>query len=142
MAGAATTTLHATTVTVANRAVVLTGRAGSGKSATALELMAYGALLVADDSTRLTRTGRTLTAAPAGPVRGLIEARGVGLLYAASVSGAKVALAVDLDRKETERLPPQRTIAWLDVEIPLIFRVEGRHFAPAILQYLKAARHR
>ncbi|EAR49819.1 Hpr serine kinase/phosphatase domain protein [Oceanicola granulosus HTCC2516] len=135
-------TLHATTVALGGRAVVLTGAPGSGKSSTALELMAYGARLVADDGTVLTRRGRRLVAAAAAPVRGLIEARGIGLLNAVPVAGAEVVLAVDMDQSERERLPQRRTIAWLDVAIPLIFPPECRHLAPALLQYLKAGRHR
>ena len=43
--------LHASTVAFRGRGVVILGASGSGKSALALELMALGAGLVADDRT-------------------------------------------------------------------------------------------
>jgi len=46
---------HATTVAVAGRGLMIEGPSGSGKSALALELMAFGAELVADDRTRVAR---------------------------------------------------------------------------------------
>ncbi|SLN45365.1 HPr kinase/phosphorylase [Roseisalinus antarcticus] len=137
-----TLSLHATTVAWKGRAVVLTGKSGSGKSETALMLMAWGARLVADDSTVLSRAGAGLTAACPPSIRGLIEARRVGILNAEPVAGAAVVLAVDMERVEYSRLPPRRSVSWLGVDIPLIFRVDAPHFAAAILQYLKAGRHR
>lgn len=132
--------IHASTVAVERRAVMILGAAGAGKSALALELMALGADLVADDQSLLwLRNDRLMARAPA-PIFGQIEARGLGILRAAAVSEAEVVLAVDLDQDETERLPPQRHTVLLDRPIPLVLRVRRRHFASAVLQYLKAGR--
>lgn len=135
-------TLHATTVALNGRALVMFGDSGTGKSETALELMALGCRLVADDTTILTRSGSGLTASCPLPIRGLIEARGIGILNAEAVTAARVVLAVDMTHIETDRLPPRRSVRWLDLAIPLILRIERPHFAPALLQYLKAGRHR
>ncbi|KAA9007091.1 HPr kinase/phosphorylase [Histidinibacterium aquaticum] len=140
MARSSSLQLHATTVALEGQAVVITGESGSGKSSLGLQLMALGAGLVADDRTILELFGGGLVATvpPAG--RGLIEARGVGILRATPVAEARVALAVDLDRRETARLPPSRSVTWLGVDIPLIFGAKAPHFAPAVFQYLKAGR--
>ena len=117
---------------------LIVGQPGSGKSELALELMAMGARLVADDQTRLDlRDGRVLLSAP--PVlRGVIEMRGVGLLRADPLDSAPLALVVDLDTAETERLPAPR---WQMVEgcrVPLLRKSASRAFAAAIRQYLLA----
>lgn len=134
------TILHACCVAHAGRAVLISGASGAGKSALALQLMALGAGLVADDRTCLdARDGVLIASAPAA-IRGMIEARGIGLLRAESVAHAPVRLAVDLDRAETERLPPERHTEILRCRIPLLHKVEHAHFPAAILQYLKGGR--
>ncbi|ROU02690.1 HPr kinase/phosphorylase [Histidinibacterium lentulum] len=141
MAARSGLTLHATTVATGGRGLVILGPGGSGKSALALQLMACGAALVADDTTRLEATTEGLLATAAPATRGLIEARGVGILRAPTAPGATVELAVDLGETETERLPPQRTISFLGREVPLILRSNAPHFAAAVWQCLKAGRH-
>ncbi|MBM2323091.1 MULTISPECIES: HPr kinase/phosphorylase [Marivita] len=129
--------LHATSVAVGTKAVLITGESGRGKSALALEMMARGATLVADDQVILTSLESELVLTCPEPLRGLIEARGVGLLHAPYASDAILALVVDMDQTETERLPPYRTITTLSKTFPLLHNVESRHFPAAILQYLR-----
>lgn len=133
---AAGLTLHATTVVLAGRACLITGAAGSGKSSLALELMALGAALLADDRTLLSRRGPIVVATAPDAIAGLIEARGIGILRATPAPPAPVALAVDLDRVETDRLPPARSIELLGVPVPLCHKVESRHFPAALRQYM------
>ena len=132
--------LHATTVAWQGRAVVAFGPSGSGKTELALSLMAHGADLVADDGTLLRREAATLVAEAAPAIAGLIEARGIGILRAQNAAAAQVVLAIDMGQIEPERLPPERSVSWLGVSVPLIFRVVAPHFAPAVLQMLKAGR--
>jgi len=120
------------------RAVVIVGASGRGKSALALSLMAFGCTLIADDRVCLTAQDGQLTARPPSTIAGLIEARGIGILRATGLAQAKVVLWVDLDRIETERLPPHRFFTHLGCDVPLIYKVDAPHFAPAILQILKA----
>ena len=132
---------HGSAVAWGARCALIRGPSGSGKSGLALELMALGASLVADDRVILSceAEGVPMARAP-DALRGLIEARGVGLLRADPAEAAIVVLVVDLGAVETERLPPERTTDVLGHAIPSVQKVESPHFAPAILQYLKAGR--
>ena len=132
--------LHATAVAHRGRAILITGRSGSGKSALALALMARGCGLIADDRTVLTESGGCLIAACPPAIRGLIEARGIGLLNAVPHAPAPVALVIDMDEEETERLPPRRSVTYLRCSIPLILHSRHRHFDAAVLQYMSAGR--
>lgn len=135
-----TATVHASCVALDGRGVLILGPSGSGKSSLALALMAFGARLVSDDRVALRRDGPRLIAAAPEAIHGLIEARGVGLLRAEAEAEAVVALAVDLARIETARLPQRREIDLLGQPVVLLSKVEALHFPAAILQYLKAGR--
>jgi HPr kinase/phosphorylase len=108
--------------------LLILGRPGAGKSQLALEMIALGATLVADDVLRLRRAGDAVIASAPPAGFGLIEARGLGLLRLPAARAARVALAVDLDSPEAERLPPSRAIRLLGVRIPLVL---GRGGIPA-----------
>ena len=72
--------VHGSAVSVEGRGCLITGASGSGKSTLALEMIAAGAVLVADDQTRINESpdGLMMTAPPS--IAGRIEARGVGVL--------------------------------------------------------------
>ena len=134
------TVLHATCVAWERRAILIRGPSGAGKSALGLELMAWGARLVADDRTELAaRGGRLLASCPAS-IRGLIEARGVGILRAEPEAEAEVVVIADLGTEEAERLPPWREEALLGVPLPCLQKPASGRFAAALIQYLKAGR--
>lgn len=132
--------IHASAVAIGSRGALITGASGTGKSSLALQLMAYGAELVADDRVELTlkEEQALLMAAPAS-LLGLVEARGVGLLSAYPVT-AYAALHIDLDHVEDERLPVLRQKVIEGVSLPSLYRVESPSFAAMILAYLKGGR--
>ena len=113
------------------------GESGSGKSGLGLALMGLGCQLVSDDRTVLQCQNDHLSASPPPAIAGLIEARNIGILSSEYLRSAQVKLAVDLDQISTARMPQRQFITLLGYDIPLIWRVEGAHFAPAILQLLK-----
>ena len=132
--------LHASCVAISGRGVLIIGPSGSGKSALALQLMAFGASLVADDQTELTVQGGTLIARCPPTLSGLIEARGLGILRAQVVPQATVHLIVDCGITETDRLPPHRTLTLLGTEVDLVLNADSNHFPAAVLCYLTGSR--
>lgn len=133
-------TLHATTVDYGGKGVLIAGASGAGKSALALDLMALGATLVADDRTIVTCTDENYIASAPKAIEGMIEARGVGLLLAERTERSALVLAIDLDRTETERLPPPRRFERGFVSLTCLNKVDAPYFPAAILQYLKVGR--
>ncbi|MBW0158590.1 HPr kinase/phosphorylase [Sedimentimonas flavescens] len=134
--------LHASCVALdALNGVLILGPSGAGKSTLALQLMAYGAYLVADDRVALRTDGPDVVASAPESISGLIEARGVGILRAQPLPSARIRLVVDLSRDETERLPPKRETNLLDRFLPLVLRVQHGHLDLAVLQWLKGGRH-
>ncbi|MCG6883059.1 MAG: HPr kinase/phosphatase C-terminal domain-containing protein [Silicimonas sp.] len=130
---------HASAVAFDGRGVLLTGPSGSGKSMLALELIALGAVLVADDGVILSnRDGGLWMEAPM-PISGRIEARGLGIL-ATHAAPAFAALVVDMAEVETARMPERREITLEDVTLPLLRRVESPAFASMLRVYLSTGK--
>jgi HPr kinase/phosphorylase len=107
------TSVHASAVLVGERAVLIRGPSGSGKSRLALDLILAGragqvptAALVGDDRVHLDTVAGQLWVRPAGELAGLIEVRGLGIRRCSHVSEAVVGLVVDLAAGDAERLPP------------------------------------
>ncbi|MGP9789438.1 HPr kinase/phosphorylase [Roseinatronobacter sp. NSM] len=140
MSGGAETLLHASAVALETpggwHAIVAKGRSGSGKSELALELMALGARLVADDQTRILRAGENLFAQCPAPIRGLVEMRGIGLIAATPLHCVRVSVLVDMDVTEETRMPPRRVTTMLGVDVPTLHKVESKAFAAALRQYV------
>jgi serine kinase of HPr protein (carbohydrate metabolism regulator) len=113
--------IHATSVVIDGRALLLSGRSGSGKSDLALRLIDRGALLVSDDYTMLENRGGILFAAAPPQIAGKIEIRGIGLVDLACAKAAPVALMLMLDQ-QADRMPAdQMAIIRLEgVEIPTL----------------------
>jgi HPr kinase/phosphorylase len=100
------TQMHASCVAFADRAILLRGPSGSGKSDLALRLIEAGGQLVADDYVDLEVTNGILMAGPPETIAGRIEARGIGLLALPFQAPVPVRLLVDLvPRNAVERLP-------------------------------------
>lgn len=132
--------LHATCVDYRSCGVLILGRSGQGKSALALQLMAYGAVLVSDDQTQVAAKDGCLRATAPTPLQGMIEARGIGLLNAENADESVIKLVVDLDQAETQRLPEFRTAEICGLVLPCLYHFDAPHFPAGILQYLKAGR--
>jgi serine kinase of HPr protein (carbohydrate metabolism regulator) len=105
--------IHASAVLVGERAVLIRGSSGSGKSRLAYELILAGrsgllppATLVGDDRIWIESRDGRLVVGPAPQLRALIEVRGLGIRQVAFAAEAVVGLVVDLDAHDAERLPP------------------------------------
>lgn len=132
--------LHATTIAHGGHAAVIRGPSGSGKSGLALQLIALGARLVADDRTAFYRDGTRVIAQGVPSIEGQIEARGVGILAAPVVGATPVKFIVDMEELETERLPPYRKTPLLGLSFPLVRKIDAPHFTASVLLYLQGDR--
>ena len=112
---------HASAIAFGQQGCLITGAAGTGKSTLALELIALGGALIADDRVDLSQDGNTVRMSCPATTRGLIEARGVGLIHLEASSTATVSFWVDLDGTAPERLPRPQNRDLLDVPVPVIF---------------------
>lgn len=128
--------VHATTVAVNRKAVLIQGPSGSGKSSLALELLAYGARLVADDRTILQKGQDGPVASCPPTIAGQIEARGVGILDVQTVPSADVSLVIDLSLPDPPRLPETQQIDLLGWKIPLWAGSSHGHFAASVYLWL------
>lgn len=132
--------LHASCVAFGQRGVLILGSSGAGKSALALNLMALGAELVADDRVALHNDDSNLLASAPPGLPPLIEARGIGLLNARLLDRASVVLVVDLGQTEAERLPPRRHITLMNHKLEVVHGPVSGHFAAAIRHYILMGR--
>ena len=120
------TNLHASCISINDKAVLILGKSGSGKSDLALRLIDSGATLVADDRVILTSLSllegeRQLLASPAPRLECLLEVRGVGIMRLPYVSQMPVALAIQLVAADAvERIPEPQFFDCLDVQVPLL----------------------
>jgi HPr kinase/phosphorylase len=112
MTSSAGATVHASAVLVGNRAVLIRGPSGSGKSRLAFDLILAGragqippAVLVGDDRVHLDISQGQLIVRPARELAGLIEIRGLGIRRCDFAAEAVVGVVVDLEAADAERLP-------------------------------------
>ncbi len=135
-----TTIVHASCISVAGSSALITGPSGSGKSALALQMMALGADLVADDRVHLRAGSDAVSADAVDPIRGLIEARGIGLLKARAAGPTPVLVVVDLGQSEPKRLPDLHSIELVGQTVPLLKAKGVPNLASALMQFLKMGR--
>ena len=144
-------TIHASAVLVGQRAVLIRGPSGSGKSKLALELLQAAqaghlpfARLVADDRAHVEPSHARLLVRPAGTLAGLLEVRGVGVRRVEAEPVAVVGLVVDLGAAEAERVPAESAAetAIAGIRLPRLTVAAGDSPLPALLALLQTAAHK
>lgn len=134
--------LHATTVAIDGQAVLIIGPSGAGKSTLALQLIGLGAVLISDDLTRVTSGENAPIAHAPDQMRGVIEARGLGLIHVPMQDRAPVKLVVDMAEVEQERLPPSRPVTFVvNQPVRTVWRVDAASFPSALFNMIKHGRY-
>lgn len=112
--------IHASTVAIDGRAVLIEGPSGAGKSDLALRLIDRGAVLVSDDYTLAKRMPAGLVAASAPNIAGKIEVRGIGIVGMPYRDDVPVGLVVALDASPARLPEAGRTRAIMGINVPCI----------------------
>lgn len=139
--------VQAACVAFGGAGLLILGAPGSGKSRLALDLIARGGVLVADDLVRLSHDGQELIGAPDPTTAGLIEARGLGLLDLAALDPAvgaavPIRLAIRLSTPgdaPAERLPERRFVCLCGRRIPLVCIQDGGGLDAALMAVARGA---
>ncbi|MGO3926960.1 HPr kinase/phosphatase C-terminal domain-containing protein [Rhodopseudomonas pseudopalustris] len=140
--------IHASAVLVGDRAILIRGRSGTGKSRLAFDLILAGrsgqigkTVLIGDDRVEVATTPQGLVVSPAEPLAGLIEIRGLGVRRCDFAAQAVVGLVVDLAAPDAERLPQpaalRTTIA--GIELPRLPIAAGFDALPVVVAALTTA---
>jgi HPr kinase/phosphorylase len=145
MKDAETASVHASAVLVGDRAVLIRGASGAGKSRLAFDLILAGraghiapAKLVGDDRVHLEARQGQLMVRPARALAGLIEIRGLGIRRCDFAPEAVVGLVVDLGAADAERLPPPEALlaCVFGIELPRIPVGTGYAALPLVIAAL------
>ena len=94
---------------------------------------------MADDRTDVSRGGNNLIASVPANIRGLIEARHVGLLRLADHGPVSLSLTVDLSRTEVKRLPERHEYQIQGIALPCFHKCDSAHFPAAIHLYMSSS---
>lgn len=131
--------LHASCVCYQGKGLLIFGPSGAGKSTLAMQMIALGAQLVADDRCTVFAEGGQVIAQPPATIAGLIEARGIGILRLPYVARAHILAAVDLgaaQNTQPTRLPQPRSTRVASIDIDFLHFQSGAHFPSMLLCYL------
>lgn len=113
--------LHATSVDLKGKGVLILGKSGMGKSSLALQLIDRGATLVSDDQTLVSYEDKKILMSPPELLKGMMEVRELGLCTFPFHSPSPLALCVEISEKdEMERLPDSHFKEYYGVPVPLL----------------------
>ena len=136
---------HASAVMVGDRAVLIRGPSGSGKSRLAFALILAGragqipaTTLIGDDRIILSSNNGRLYAQGVSELAGMIEIYGLGIRTCDSTAAGTVAVVIDLAAKDAARLPPPKALktAVEGVELPRIPVAKGHDPLPLVVGFL------
>ena len=113
--------MHATCVDVNGSGVLIVGRSGSGKSSLAINLLALGSTLVADDQCELVRKNNKIRISKPASLPKSIEIRGVGLVSVPMINETSLDWIVNMDELEKERMPTPRFTEIGGFRVPTVF---------------------
>ncbi len=150
MTSAGDTSIHGSAVLVGDRAVLIRGPSGSGKSRLAFDLILAGetgqipkTILIGDDRLYLEIRQYQLYIRPVRELAGLIEVRGLGIRRCDFMDEAIIGLVVDLSADDAERQPTPKALSMVvnGVKLPRIPVGEGYPALPLVVAALKTIAH-
>ena len=97
--------IHASSVDINGKGIVILGKSGAGKSNLAIKLISMGAKLISDDQTHFKLIENKIIISKPETTPNFIEARGIGLIEAPFVVSAKLFCFVKITNLELKRLP-------------------------------------
>ena len=121
-------------VAIGDRAVLIEGESGSGKSSLALALIDRGAILVGDDGVALETRGERLWALPPPNIAGLVELRNLGLVTLPARS-APIALVVRLDQAAPRFIDAAEQVDRGGHALPLVALDPASQVLPLLAEY-------
>lgn len=145
MSGRAGPSVHASAVKVGDRAVLIRGPSGSGKSRLAFALILAGRAgqippteLIGDDRVYLEPEGDRLRVRPVPELAGMIEIRGLGLRRCGFAAAAEVGLVVDLGAADAARMPQPAALRVLlqSVQLPRLPVAAAADPLPLVVAWL------
>ena len=101
--------------------VLIVGSSGSGKSSLAINLLALGSRLVADDQCELVKKNNRFSVSKPASLPNSIEIRGIGLVSVPMVIETSLDWVVNMDEAEKERMPDLRFTEIDGYKIPTVF---------------------
>ena len=113
--------MHASCVDVNGSGVLIVGRSGSGKSSLAINLLALGSTLVADDQCELVRKNNRFCISKPASLPKSIEIRGIGLISVPMIDETSLDWVVNMDEVEKERMPTPRFTEIGGFRVPTVF---------------------
>jgi HPr kinase/phosphorylase len=132
--------IHASCISAHGKGLLILGPSGAGKSALALQMIALGATLIADDRCEIWAASGTLHARAPSAIAGLIEARGIGILRLPYGAQTQVVAAIDLAPPQPVRLPPKNSLTFAGISIDFLQYYPALHFPSALMCYLVGTR--
>ena len=123
----ASPSIHASAILINERVLLVRGPSGSGKSTLVLQLLEQArqradifTALISDDRVFLTRHGHHLIAGAPEPLKGLIEARGLGLLQIPFEAAGVVGAVLEFDGDAARYPDPALNIEIEGLALPLV----------------------
>ena len=113
--------MHATCADINGSGVLIVGSSGSGKSSLAINMLALGSKLVADDQCELVKKNNRFSVSKPTSLPNSIEIRGVGLVSVPMVVETSLDWVVNMDEAETERMPNLRFTEIDGYRVPAVF---------------------
>ena len=129
--------MHASCVDVNGSGVLIVGRSGSGKSSLAINLLALGSKLVADDQCELVRKDDGFRISKPASLPKSIEIRGVGLVSVPVVNETSLDWVVNMDEVEKERMPTPQFTEIGGFRVPTVFGKDMDDLASRIYVLVK-----